>query len=114
MGNCHKCGEKAVFAQQNQLLCKNHFLDYFENKVIRTIKKYELFARGDRICVAASGGKDSLSLLYMSMMYCREHNIDFFALALEKECPIWSNDKELKQQQVVKVLTTKEVIELFN
>ena len=41
-------------------------------------------------------------------------DIDFFALALEKECPIWSNDKELKQQQVVKVLTTKEVIELFN
>lgn len=42
------------------------------------------------------------------------NDVDFFALALEKECPIWSNDKELKQQASVKILTTKEVIELFD
>lgn len=42
------------------------------------------------------------------------NDIDFFALALEKECPIWSNDKKLKEQSSVKILTTKEVIELFD
>jgi len=42
------------------------------------------------------------------------NDVDFFALALEKECSIWSNDKELKKQNSVKILTTKEVIELFD
>ncbi len=41
-------------------------------------------------------------------------DVDFFALSLLKDCPIWSNDKKLKEQDKVKVLTTKEVIELFD
>lgn len=38
---------------------------------------------------------------------------DFFALALELNCPIWSNDKVLKKQDVVKIYSTKELIEMF-
>ena len=41
-------------------------------------------------------------------------DVDFFALALKMNLPIWSNDKKLKQQNIVKILTTKEVIELFD
>lgn len=37
-------------------------------------------------------------------------DIDFTALALKLDCPIWSNDKELKQQTVVKVFSTSELI----
>ena len=43
-----------------------------------------------------------------------KEDVDFFALALLKDCPIWSNDKKLKEQNEVKILTTKEVIELFD
>jgi len=40
-------------------------------------------------------------------------DIPIFALALKLNCPIWSNDKELKKQNVVKVYSTKELIEEF-
>src|SRR3989338_1557936 len=35
-------------------------------------------------------------------------DVDFFALALKSNIPIWSEDKELKKQSRVKVLNTKE------
>ena len=81
---CSKCEKKAVYEQTNQALCKNHFLDYFETKAFKTINKYKLFQRGDRICVASSGGKDSLALLYITMKYCKKNDIKFFALAIDE------------------------------
>lgn len=41
-------------------------------------------------------------------------DVDFFALALEMNSLIWSNDKKLKDQNTVKIMTTKEIIELFD
>jgi len=38
-------------------------------------------------------------------------DVDFVALALKLGCPTWSNDKGLKQQTVVKVFSTSELIE---
>ena len=40
-------------------------------------------------------------------------DIDFFALSLKLNCPIWSNDKKLKNQTEAKILSTKEVIDLI-
>lgn len=37
-------------------------------------------------------------------------DIAYFALALKLNCPIWSNDKKLKEQEVVKVYSTEEII----
>lgn len=81
---CTKCGAKAVYKNQGQFFCKDHFLDYFETKVFKTIKKFKLFEKGDNICVATSGGKDSLAVLYMTMLYCKKYNIDFFALCIDE------------------------------
>ena len=39
-----------------------------------------------------------------------KNDIDFIALALKTGCPLWSNDKELKKQSLVEVLTTDEFI----
>ncbi|MBI5390481.1 TIGR00269 family protein [Candidatus Woesearchaeota archaeon] len=81
---CIKCPHKAIYHHQTLKLCKEHFLEHFEQKVFKTIKKYGLFKQGDKVCIAASGGKDSLAVLYCSMKYCREHKIDFFALAIDE------------------------------
>lgn len=35
----------------------------------------------------------------------------YFALALHLNCSIWSNDKALKKQSKVKIITTKELID---
>ena len=37
-------------------------------------------------------------------------DVDFIALALKMNCPIWSNDSHLKEQSSVKVFTTNELI----
>ena len=38
-------------------------------------------------------------------------DIDFFALALKLDCPIWSNDKLLKKQARIKVFSTADLIQ---
>ena len=66
---CHKCQNKAVIKLQHGGMCKHHFITYFEDKVFKTINKYKLINYKDRICVAASGGKDSLTALYLVKKY---------------------------------------------
>ncbi|MBI5392352.1 hypothetical protein HZA96_00650 [Candidatus Woesearchaeota archaeon] len=41
------------------------------------------------------------------------NDIDFFALSLHENAPLWSNDKELKKHDVIKVFSTTEMIELI-
>lgn len=74
--NCSKCKDRAVIKLQHGHLCKKHFIDYFETKVFHTINKFELIRRGDKVCVAASGGKDSLTALYLTKKYFQKYNID--------------------------------------
>jgi len=52
-----------VFLPHHRLaLCKKHYVEWFEKRVEKTIKEFRMFSKKDRILVAVSGGKDSLSL----------------------------------------------------
>ena len=64
---CKFCGREAVYFRpySGEALCMKCFLDSVERKVRANISKYEMFEPDDRIAVAVSGGKDSLSLLYI-------------------------------------------------
>jgi predicted nucleic acid-binding protein len=35
---------------------------------------------------------------------------EYFALALQLNCPLWSNDKKLKNQQEIRVINTIELL----
>ena len=61
---CKKCGAKAsVNMRQHRLaLCKEHYLEWVPEQTERFIKKYDMFTHHEKILVAVSGGKDSLSL----------------------------------------------------
>jgi len=61
---CRICGVKASvnMRQHNMALCKEHFLEWIPGQTARFIKKYEMFTENEKILVAVSGGKDSLSL----------------------------------------------------
>lgn len=61
---CRLCDQKAVInmRQHKLALCKVHFLDWVPEQVERAIHRYHMFSRQDRLLVAVSGGKDSLSL----------------------------------------------------
>lgn len=58
---CRKCSRKAVFNG----LCSQHYINYFESKVKGTIKRFKLLSKGEKIIVAASGGKDSTAILHI-------------------------------------------------
>lgn len=61
---CRKCGTTAaIHMRQHKLaLCPEHYVAWLTEQCERFIKKYAMFTREDKILVAVSGGKDSLSL----------------------------------------------------
>jgi len=65
---CTVCRRREAFFMRpysGELLCRKCFLESIEQKVRVTIGKHKMFERTDRIAVAVSGGKDSVSLLHM-------------------------------------------------
>ena len=61
---CKKCGTTAVInmRQHRLALCQHCFLEWVPQQVQRAVEKFEMFVPGERVLVAVSGGKDSLSL----------------------------------------------------
>ncbi|MBC7122301.1 MAG: phosphoadenosine phosphosulfate reductase family protein, partial [Pseudothermotoga sp.] len=61
---CKKCSQTAVIhlPQHNVAYCEEHFNDYFLNRVQKAIRKYSMIEENERVLVAVSGGKDSVSL----------------------------------------------------
>ena len=67
-GLCNACKRRNPFffrPYSGQRLCSKCFAESVESKVRATIAKYGMFNFTDRIAVAVSGGKDSLSLLHI-------------------------------------------------
>ncbi|HLC85929.1 MAG TPA: TIGR00269 family protein [Candidatus Nanoarchaeia archaeon] len=64
---CKKCSTTPVIklSNSNISLCKSCFVRYFEKKVFKTIRTYNLIEDNDHLGVAVSGGKDSTTLLYL-------------------------------------------------
>lgn len=63
---CSACKRRGAFFYRpysGERLCKKCFGEAIEMKVRATIAKYNMFKFNDRIAVAVSGGKDSISLL---------------------------------------------------
>jgi uncharacterized protein (TIGR00269 family) len=79
---CIKCSEKAVLS--SPALCKSHFIEYFEKKVFDTIKKYNLINPADKVCVAASGGKDSTAILYLAKKFLNPKPNQLKALLIDE------------------------------
>lgn len=62
---CSKCGQEAIVSQRYSglHLCQDHFIEDFERKAAKTVRKNGIVRNGERIAVAVSGGKDSTALL---------------------------------------------------
>ncbi|MCD4759837.1 TIGR00269 family protein [archaeon] len=62
---CSRCKTRPVIKLPNNniSLCKSCFIKYFERKVRKTVRQYDMIKKGESIGVAVSGGKDSLTTL---------------------------------------------------
>jgi uncharacterized protein (TIGR00269 family) len=61
---CRMCGASAVINMREHklALCRAHFLDWLPEQTERAIHHYRMLAAGEKLLVAVSGGKDSLTL----------------------------------------------------
>jgi uncharacterized protein (TIGR00269 family) len=85
MVQCETCLKRAVFS--SPLYCKDHFIEYIENKVKKTIDDFRLINSKQKIAVAVSGGKDSLTVLYL----LHELYGDVTAIAIDEGIPDYRN-----------------------
>ncbi|MCX8153090.1 MAG: TIGR00269 family protein [Candidatus Bathyarchaeota archaeon] len=73
---CSLCKRRDAFffrRYSGEKLCRKCFVESVEAKVRATIAKYNMLNFDDRIAVAVSGGKDSLSLLHILAKIERRH-----------------------------------------
>jgi len=75
---CSRCSQPTV--SSTPLLCSEHYTAWFEARVAETIMTHQLFAPGDRVAVACSGGKDSTALLHV----LRKLGHDVTAVAIDE------------------------------
>lgn len=84
---CSKCGNPKVIIkkeQSGQILCKDCFIESIEKKVIKTIKKEKLLDKGDKVLVALSGGKDSVTTLEILDSFRKRNIIDICAVTVDE------------------------------
>ena len=61
--------------QNGKKLTAGEFVIYFEEKVFKTIRKFNLFELDDTLVIALSGGKDSITALYLTHKYLSKKNL---------------------------------------
>ncbi len=86
--NCSICkSSAAIYLRRNEgvALCAGCLIGNLEDKVRRTISKYDMLKPNDKIAVAVSGGKDSLSLLnILSKLTARFPSCELVAVMVDE------------------------------
>ncbi|AWS00707.1 ATP-binding protein [Metallosphaera hakonensis] len=83
--NCKRCGSKAVIRidYANLTLCAEHFSEWLETRVEKTVKDYGMVAPGDIVAVAVSGGKDSTTLLHVMKKVSERMKFDVVGINID-------------------------------
>jgi len=98
---CTKCKKPAVtFIRYNGThLCKDHFIEYFEKRVKKDIKKQGKTYNKTKIAVAISGGKDSIVALYMAHnIFSKRKDIEIVGITVDEGIKNY-RDKSIKYAQ---------------
>lgn len=107
---CAVCGEIAIARLPNSklFLCADHFKEYVERRVLRTIERYRMIERGNRILVAVSGGKDSATMLAILKRLRDALAVEITALHINLGIPNYSD----KSEETTRRLTQKLAVPL--
>jgi uncharacterized protein (TIGR00269 family) len=84
---CSKCKTPAItFIRYNGTsLCADHFIDYFERRVKKDIKKQGKTEDNSKIGIAISGGKDSnVALSIVHDIFSKRPNIDLHGITIDE------------------------------
>ena len=86
---CRKCSETAIINMRHHklALCPEHYVEWFISLTGRVIEKYRMFGPGERVLVAVSGGKDSLSLWDVLLKLGYQADGLYIGLGINDESP---------------------------
>jgi len=108
---CRKCGERAVASLRAYRisLCKDCYVDFYRRLVDRSIKKYKILKKDERILLAVSGGKDSSAMASV----LRELGFEFEMLYVDLGIGDYSRESREKVEELSKRLSAElNVVEL--
>ena len=91
---CHKCENKASYSRKysGEDLCSDCFSISIMRKTAKTISKHRMIKNGDLVCVAVSGGKDSLALLHILHKMSKTHNFEIKVATIDEGIPGYRNE----------------------
>jgi len=91
---CHKCENEASYSRKysGESLCSDCFSISIMRKTAKTISKYRMIKNGDLVCVAVSGGKDSLALLHILDKMSKTHNFEIKVATIDEGIPGYRNE----------------------
>ncbi|MEM0075717.1 MAG: TIGR00269 family protein [Conexivisphaerales archaeon] len=83
---CDRCNRQVFYRRpySGESLCEKCFSNSIEEKVRRTISRYNMLKHGERIGIAVSGGKDSLSLLSIMSKIAPDHGSEIIAITIDE------------------------------
>jgi len=84
--NCARCGGIAFYTRRysGEVLCCTCFRASFVEKTRKTISRYGMLRHGEKVGVAVSGGKDSLSLLHVLHTLARARQYELIVLTVDE------------------------------
>jgi len=98
--------------------CIDCFFNAFESEIHHTIISTNCFNRGDRICIGASGGKDSTVLAYVMNLLNKKYDygLDLYLVSVDEGIKGYRDDslETVKQNQIdynlpLKIVSYKEL-----
>jgi uncharacterized protein (TIGR00269 family) len=91
---CNNCEGIAVYSRKysGEYLCSACFSSSILRKTAKTISKYKMIENNDLVCVAVSGGKDSLSLLHVLDKMAKNHNFQIKAVTIDEGIEGYRNE----------------------
>lgn len=83
---CSRCDREAVYhaKYEGRFYCHKHFNELIEDKVKRTVRRYHLIERGERIAVGVSGGKDSVVLMHLLAKLREKFPFELVAITIDE------------------------------
>ncbi len=106
MVKCDFCEAKGIIRRPKtgSPICKTCFFDAFELEIHETIVRSKMFKRGERVAIAASGGKDSTVLAHIMKTLNDRHDygLDLFLLSVDEGISGYRDDslETVKRNQV--------------
>ena len=112
---CTICDNPAVISRREDgiRLCQQHFIQFFESKVERTIISGSMISEKEKIAVALSGGKDSTALLFCLHRILSGRDVEMMAVTVDEGIAGYRDDTILAARAIAERLGVKQQVVSF-